>query len=213
VIRLIDTDATAAGIKRAMLSFVRDWQMKPTDTFVLYMAGHGKYFNGHFYYVPQDFTPTADADIVNDPISETNLVSWLTQIRALNQVIILDTCESGRAVGTLGTSLAAERATAWGQLSSSIGSEMLAAATETAFESNQYKHGLLTYGLLEALQAKPDGDHGRVTFNMAVSNAQERVHDLSYDIWQQYQEPVQNLVGVVIPLGYRFAPFDLVPVP
>ncbi len=59
VVPLLDKDATAKGIEAAIDGLQSE--VKPSDVFVLYVAGHGRSIAGTYYFLPQDFQPSESA--------------------------------------------------------------------------------------------------------------------------------------------------------
>ena len=131
---------------------------KSTDILLVYLAGHGVSYGdqeGDYYYL------TADALTGNlvDPavrqqtaISSRELTEWIRQVPALKQVVILDTCASGRFVEKLSEcrTIPSSQARALERLKDRTGTYILAgsAADAVSYESSRYGQGLLTYSVL-----------------------------------------------------------------
>lgn len=149
---------------------------KPEDIFVDNLAGHGTSLrlNGKdtYLYLTQE-SESALKDSLEKPeirataaISSEELLDWLTQtewvagskgVQALKQVMILDTCAAGSAVGDLSVmakrDLTADQILALERLKDRTGFHILmgSAADQSSYEANRYGQGLLTYALLQGI--------------------------------------------------------------
>jgi len=142
-------------------------QAKPEDVFLLYLAGHGVSYGGQegdFYYLTSDaFT----GDLKNRQIREGTALSGdeigslLIRIPTRKQVLILDTCASGKLIEKLSEKRAVEGSVirSWERMKDRTGLWILAgcAADAVSYESSRYGQGVLTYSLLQGL--KEDWQH------------------------------------------------------
>jgi hypothetical protein len=135
------------------------------DVLVVFFAGHGSNWGkdgdkSNFYYLTQDITYGK----LNDEgirkafaISDQELTEWMTKIPALNQLLILDACNSGQAAinmgGIVARDLDPDKIIAFNQMSGNTGSYVISgsSASGASFESEVFGHGLLTYSLLEGI--------------------------------------------------------------
>ena len=135
------------------------------DVLVVFFAGHGSNWGkdgdkSNFYYLTQDIT----FGKLNDEgirkayaISDQELTEWMTKIPALNQLLILDACNSGQAAinmgGIVARDLDPDKIIAFNQMSGNTGSYVISGSSESgaSFESAVFGHGLLTYSLLEGI--------------------------------------------------------------
>jgi len=135
------------------------------DVLVVFFAGHGANWGKdgdkpNFYYLTQDITFAK----LNDEgirkayaISDRELTEWMTAIPALNQLLILDACNSGQAAVNMGGIVARDmdpdKIIAFSQMSGNTGSYVISgsSASGASFESEVFGHGLLTYSLLEGI--------------------------------------------------------------
>jgi hypothetical protein len=207
---VLNSQATLRGIEAAFAKIARDPELGPSDVFVLYLAGHGRYDGARYYFIQQDLStdrpPKGRGQLIRqDAIGQDTLQRWIASIQVDKRVIFLDTCESAPGGGSLIRALATPRLTAMEQLQHATGDNLIAAAGQAAFESNKLGHGLLTYAILEALSAKGDADRDeRVTVDMIASYVTERVPKLSREIFGEEQWPIRKLSsGLPIPLGFR----------
>jgi WD40 repeat protein len=133
------------------------------DTVILFLASHGlsdPY--GNYYFAPRDTRPEdIDRLMSGAPGGAPSMVPWQQFFDALREaagcrLLIVDTCESRGIGGTFDVYSLAKRSA-----SSSFG---LVTASQGNEESQEYakgKHGLFTYGLLQALDGKGDRNNDR----------------------------------------------------
>jgi hypothetical protein len=146
---------TRDNLKRAFESLASPNQIKSTDIVVIYLAGHGVARtdgkNDAFYYLTCD---AQDAEL-NDPnlrqqwsISDAELAGWLGRSPALKQVMILDTCHSGKFVDDLAKprEVSSSEQRALEGVKDSTGFHILAgcAADRASYEASRFGQGLLT---------------------------------------------------------------------
>lgn len=150
--------ATKENIREAFKQVAA--QAKPHDVLVIYFSGHGANFGGgqkgQFYYLTRDLT----SDNLHDPairysgaISSREFTEWINAIPAGKQVLILDTCHSGKIIDSLGGSRAADdtiKIRALDRMKDRTGMFVLAGsgADHFSYEASRYGQGLLTYCLL-----------------------------------------------------------------
>lgn len=207
-----DKGATARGIEAAFARIANAPDLKASDVFVLYIAGHGRYDGARYYFIPQDLNTDLPPKgkghrIRDDAINQDTLQRWIASVQVDKRLVILDTCESATGAATIIRALAGPRMTAMEQLQHATGDNLIAAAGQAAFESNKLGHGLLTYAILEAFAKREGADSDEtVTTDTLASHASERVPILSREIFGQEQLPTRKLsAGRPIPLGYRRA--------
>jgi hypothetical protein len=80
VVPVLEDAATAKGIEAAIDGI--DGEVKPSDVFVLYIAGHGRSIAGSYYFLPQDLTFDNGRTIENGAISQDMLQARLARIPA-----------------------------------------------------------------------------------------------------------------------------------
>lgn len=142
-------------------------QTTPSDIVMVFMAGHGLSQIGErrdYFFLTPETDPNAVTPLTAETgaVSGTTLRDQLTAMPAAKQVVVLDTCQSGAALNTLGAerSAGADYQRAYEALRDSTGMWLLAgaAADQKSYESANVEHGLLTYSLLEAIdRASGDG--------------------------------------------------------
>jgi hypothetical protein len=141
-------------------------------------------------------------------VSSAELREWLYQQNMpLKQVIVLDTCDAGAAVGELvkladRRDLSPDQIRAIELLKDSTGSWILmgSAADAVSYEANQYAQGLLTYALLEGMKgAALDGD--QVEVNRLFGFAQREVGELARGIGGVQRPVLSAPKGQPFPIG------------
>ena len=196
VVPVLDKDATAKGIEAAIDSL--QGEVKPSDVFVLYVAGHGRSIAGTYYFLPQDLQFEGGQTIMTGGISQDMLQKWLAKIPAQKSILILDTCESAAARGG-----DTEQETAIDRLQHATGRSVITAASSSAFEGYQ-GHGLLTYTILDEL-TKPEGSgNEEVTLSKLAAYVYDQVPKISQRVFGERQQP-HNTIADDFPLGERVA--------
>jgi hypothetical protein len=158
---LLNEAATTVGIRRAIEDVAAAANVQ--DTMVLFLAGHGMTLGQRYYFLPHEFQSKADRledDVREQGLTIDSMGDLMEKVPALKKVVILDTCQSGAA---LPVRLVARDPFAFRgaieRLSRSQGLFMIAAAAagDQAQESQELKHGVLTYALLAGLGAVDSG--------------------------------------------------------
>jgi hypothetical protein len=131
---------------------------KPNDLLVVYLSGHGvtgKGQEGDYYYL----TKEARGAELDDPavrehtsVSSEELAGLMKLVLARKQVLVLDTCGSGRVVQRLTEQRAvpASQIRAIDRMEDRTGLYVLSGSTADAssYEASRYAQGLLTYSVL-----------------------------------------------------------------
>ncbi len=203
-VELLTTSASAAypGLtpvpptrKNLLAALAKTSQARSHDVIVIYLAGHGATQVGgdrEFYFLTMEAQST---DISSDDpevrrlaaISSTEFIERLKLNRAGNQVLILDTCASGRLVEQIlakreiyptGQRLALER------LKDRAGLHILAgcAADRASYEASRFGQGLLTYSLLFGMRGAALRDDQFVDVSRLFEYAADQVPRLAGEI-------------------------------
>lgn len=147
---------TATEITQAIQTDAR--LAKPGDVFLLYFNGNGLCdLKGDYAFAATDTAITDGAP--KNALSATRLAALLQQIPARRQLILLDTCDSQRAVNSLHAAL--QRPDSFGLDTLQRQVAVLSMDGSTTFEPNNVGHSALTYFFLKGLTG-PAGD-GHVT--------------------------------------------------
>ena len=195
VVPVLDKEATAKGIEAAIDGLKSE--VKPSDVFVLYVAGHGRSIVGTYYFLPQDLQFEGGQTVMSGGISQDMFQKWLAKIPAQKSILILDTCESAAARGET------EQETAIDRLQHATGRSVITAASSSAFEGYQ-GHGLLTYTILDEL-TKPEGSgNEEVTLSKLAAYVYDQVPKISQRVFGERQQP-HNTIADDFPLGERVA--------
>ncbi|HEV7699378.1 MAG TPA: caspase family protein [Pyrinomonadaceae bacterium] len=164
-------DATKTGFKDAFAEVAA--KAKPEDVVFVYMSGHGtsivsdqavkeSAFPDMYLYPTRDAS-TLDREVMSNPterdakaVSSLELASWLADIKADKRVMVLDTCAAGAVQKDLvsqARAVDALQVRSIDRLRERSGFYILmgTAADSQSFEANEYRQGLLTYSLIEAM--------------------------------------------------------------
>ena len=209
----------AEGVKPGIVNGFKNVKnnAKLNDTVIVFFSGHGMSVDGKFYFIAQNITDAGEieaksltdfnqkykawenfakqASISSDEISEA-----ITQIKAKNKMLIVDSCYSGG--GWLSKVNEAkveekieEQKSDMVKKSNLTGIAMISAAQafQKANENGDIGHGFLTFSLLEAM--KIEKDRGKISAFSVISQAAKKVRDLSIQ-YQKKQIPFQFTSGV-----------------
>jgi len=218
VSRLFDKEATQAAIRRALEQLAQEARVE--DVVLVYLAGHGLGLGQQFYFLPHEMRTEMDEEgaIRKYGIPATALSEALTRIRALKQVLILDTCQSetalqvlARAVRFRGLGLVERKAAQ--MLARSSGVHLIAASTrqQSAVEVPELGHGVLTHVLLRGLGESaepqaPTSPEGLVTVLSLLQYVNQQVPELTEKYHGDKQYPVASSTGMDFPLMLRSGP-------
>jgi uncharacterized caspase-like protein len=125
----------------------------PNDVVVLTVASHGLTEDDTFYILPADIPGkgmNVTPELLSKAVSADDLYAWLVDLDAKEIILILDTCESGAALGGEGFRPGPLGDRGFGQLAYDKAIRVLSATNENnaALEYDQLQHGLLSYALL-----------------------------------------------------------------
>lgn len=199
VISLYDKDVTKSGIESAINKLADE--VKSTDVFVLFVAGHGRSIAGKYYYLQQDLDFSKQQTIERDGVSQDLWQKWLARIPAQKTLLVFDTCESAAAAGLVRGG-ERERETAMEQLQNATGENLIAAARQAALEGYR-GHGVLTYAILADFQKSQIAGNDRVDVDGLARYVGERVPEITKALYGTPQQPVRKLAGNNFPLGMR----------
>lgn len=185
-------DADAPTRENLKAAFRAARQAKATDLLVVYLAGHGVNHGGQdgdFYYL---MSAAAGGDL-GDPavrasaaVSSQELTEWIKEIPALKQVLILDTCASGRVVEKLSSKrdIASSQIRSLDRMKDRTGLYVLAgaAADAVSYEASRYGQGLLTYSLLFGMRGAALREDQFVDVSQWFNHAADQVPELATGI-------------------------------
>lgn len=209
---------TKENFRQAFAEIAR--KAKPEDIVVIYLAGHGVSFGtgtDTYFYLTKEARSASKEDLTKvyqtAAISSAELTEWLTThewsagnkgIKALKQVLILDTCAAGEAASKLALTqkrdLSGDQIRAIEFLKDKTGTFVLMGSTADApsYEASQYGQGLLTYSLLQAMQGADLKTGGYIDVRQLFSHAEQAVPKMAINIGG-VQKPI-----VSAPLGTTF---------
>jgi hypothetical protein len=197
--RLLDREATTRGIESAFEELAS--RVKPSDVFVLYLAGHGTVLDdGRYYFIPWELRYENQEALRDGSIDQSRLRTLLGGIPALKSLVMLDTCNSGGfAARGLSEKAAIDR------LMRATGRNVLAASSDSQLALEGYRgHGVFTYALLQGLRGQADrrGDRdGTVDIDELAEFVSERVPQITMEHWHYEQIPMRKLEGDPFPIG------------
>jgi WD40 repeat protein len=144
VYALPDSQATRDNIAKTVGLAVA--KMRPSDVFVLYLAGHGHADQGQYYFIPWEARYTSLDALLQQSLDQESLRKLLEQVPARKTLLLLDTCGSGAYVSGRGLGDKA----AFARLAKITGRAIMAASAtdQMALEGYQH-HGVFTYALLD----------------------------------------------------------------
>ena len=137
---------------------------KAEDIVVIFYSGHGSVKQGdnNFYFLTSEATSFDDLISKSDEvaISSKELNKWLQIISADKVIMIIDACNSGQLVKELDKfvggkkEVPADQQRALENLKDHSGTYILSACSsdKSAFETNLYSQGVLTYSLLSSIK-------------------------------------------------------------
>ncbi len=174
---LTDKEATKANIQSniSMLAKI----IKPADSFILFVAGHGALLQNQYFMLTHDFDG-AISD--NSMLSSNEIVEASKQIRSLSQLFIFDTCHAG-GVDYIVSGLYDARMSV---LAKKMGLHIYASANDKQAALDGYKgNGLFTYTLLTGLNNKKEADKnndGAVSLVELGGYSKQATADISKEI-------------------------------
>jgi WD40 repeat protein len=155
---LTDTEANKTNII-GKINALAD-AIKPQDSFILFVAGHGVLLQNQYYMLTHDFNGQASDTCM---ISSNEIVEMSKKIKSLSQLFIFDTCHAG-GVDTIISGLYDARMSV---LAKKMGLHIYASANDKQAAMDGYKdNGLFTYTLLNGLNNNKEADKykdGRVS--------------------------------------------------
>jgi hypothetical protein len=178
-------------------------KVKPTDVFVLFVAGHGVTDpdKGSYYFLPNNFRFTDLEAIQKQGISSDTIKKWLFQIPAQKSLVMLDTCNSGAFTkDSLSTRGIAEKM-AINKLARSTGRNYITASNDDQVALEGYDgHGVFTYTVLDGFSGKAFRN-GKLTVVDLAQYVEEVLPEISYKKWGYEQVPQKSLTGNDFPIG------------
>jgi WD40 repeat protein len=153
--------------------------IKPNDSFVLFVAGHGVLLQNQYHMLTNDYNGTVTD---NSVISSNEIVEMSKKIKSLSQLLIFDTCHAG-GVDYIVSGLYDARMSV---LAKKMGLHIYASASDKQTAMDGYKgNGLFTYTLLAGLNNKKEADKnndGAVSLVELGGYSKQATADISREI-------------------------------
>jgi WD40 repeat protein len=204
VTKVLDRDATAAKMDAAFADLAN--KIRPRDVFVFFAAGHGKTFEGRYYFIPHDMRYHTEQSLVRDAIGQDQLQAWFARIPAKKAVIMLDTCEAGTIAEQRVASRGLEQKASLGRLIQATGRATLtaSASTQLAYEGHG-GHGVFTFALLDALARGDTNNNGLVELAELIQHVDGLVPAITEKRWGAKQYPQMDAFGSNFALARQVA--------
>ncbi|MBI5204676.1 MAG: caspase family protein [Nitrospirae bacterium] len=150
---LTDNNATKTNITNKITELSK--KIKPTDSFILFVAGHGVLLQNQYYMLTSEYDGKVNEDSL---ISSNEIVEISKKIKSLSQLFIFDTCHAG-GVDTIVSGLYDARMSV---LAKKMGLHIYASANSKQAAMDGYQgNGLFTYTLLDGLNDKKEADKNK----------------------------------------------------
>ncbi|HUH67279.1 MAG TPA: caspase family protein [Syntrophales bacterium] len=153
--------------------------IKPQDSFILFVAGHGVLLQNQYYMLTHDYDGMVND---NSMISSNEIVEVSKKIKSLSQLFIFDTCHAG-GVDAIVSGLYDARMSV---LAKKMGLHIYASADDKQAAMDGYKgNGLFTYTLLDGLNNNREADNnkdGKVTVVGLGEYSKKKTTDISKEI-------------------------------
>ncbi|MBM4272598.1 MAG: hypothetical protein FJ139_10675 [Deltaproteobacteria bacterium] len=129
--------------------------IKSSDSFILFVAGHGVLVGNQYYMLTHDFDGRLNDD---NMLSSNEIIEVSKRIKSLNQLFIFDTCHAG-GVDTIVSGLYDARMSV---LAKKMGLHIFASANSFQEALDGYRgNGLFTHALLEGLNNNKMADRNK----------------------------------------------------
>lgn len=181
---LLAKDARLDKINEAIKSIQE--KAKLEDTVVLYMSTHGRSTkNGALYLVPQNNKS------FKQWINFESMFKSIQKAKALNQIFVIDACESGQASDIISSIYDSKVSS----MAKKAGVHVLMATTKGTFAfehpDKSIKNGVFTYSILDTLKQNSTdlNKNGKVS----IKELSKALKDLDSNL--QYQYPVIRNIG------------------
>ncbi|MDO9287156.1 MAG: caspase family protein [Thermodesulfovibrionales bacterium] len=148
-----DGNATKTNITNKITELSK--LIKPTDSFILFVAGHGVLLQNQYYMLTSEYNGKVNE---NNLISSNEIVEISKKIKSLSQLFIFDTCHAG-GVDYIVSGLYDARMSV---LAKKMGLHIYASANSKEAAMDGYQgNGLFTHTLLDGLNNKKEADKNK----------------------------------------------------
>jgi hypothetical protein len=150
---ITNNNATKANITNKINELSK--KIKPTDSFILFVAGHGVLLQNQYYMLTHEYEGKVNESAM---ISSNEIVEMSKKIKSLSQLFIFDTCHAG-GVDAIVSGLYDARMSV---LAKKMGLHIYASANSIQQALDGYQdNGLFTYTLLDGLNNKKEADKNK----------------------------------------------------
>ena len=194
---LLDEKATLDAMEKAFSDLAG--RIRPVDSFVFFVAGHGTARDGQYHFIPADLIYENDDVLVTRSFNQARIERNLKRIKASRTLVVLDTCSSGAMAGRAGP----EDKAAIAQLMRATGHAVLAAASseQMALEQGEAGHGVFTYALLQGIAGSADANRdGIVDIDEIAGHLLKTVPEITKRRWGFEQQPMRRTAGTPFPV-------------
>ncbi len=199
---LSDSDATAVRIQQELNQIVP--RVSAKDTIILFFAGHGITENNRYYYLSYE----TDITVIPDTsLSVEQINDFLMKVPAQKVALLLDTCQSGSAVKSIGIaamSRGLEERKVIATLAKNRGIVVFsaAAADQRAYEIKELGHGIFTYAMLQALKDKQKiSENGVIVITRLLAAVNSITRELATRYLSTEQNPTMYFFGDDFAIG------------
>ena len=183
---LTDSDASLTGIEGAFNKLKA--RMKPQDTLVIFLAGHGEApIDKNYTFLPWDFKRGAPGD-AGEGLSEARLRKLLAESPA-QTLLLLDTCDAGGAAEMMEG--------AYARLNGLSKHVVIGASRRGQFAKEGFEgHGVFTAALLRVMKRKPDDEADRILRVPAIRvYVDQEVRKIVREMGSSSQQTVSGFLG------------------
>ena len=184
---LTDSDASLAGIEGAFNKLKA--RMKPQDTLVIFLAGHGEApIDKNYTFLPWDFKRGAPGD-AGEGLSEARLRKLLAESPA-QTLVLLDTCDAGGAAEMMEG--------AYARLNGLSKHVVIGASRRGQFAKEGFEgHGVFTAALLRVMKRKKPDDQADRTLRVPAIRVyvEEAVQTIAREMGSRSQQTVSGFLG------------------
>lgn len=153
--------------------------IKPADSFILFVAGHGVLLQNQYYMLTHDYDGTINE---KNTLSSNAIIEISKKVKSLSQLFIFDTCHAG-GVDAIVNGLYDARMSV---LAKKMGLHIYASASDQQSALDGYRgNGLFTYTLLNGLNNDREADKnkdGKVTIVGLGEYSRKETEKISQEI-------------------------------
>jgi hypothetical protein len=200
-VSLPDSKATVKNIQNAVAEAAKI--IGPSDTFILYLAGHGVAIDGEYYFIPWEAKGTDQKNLLAKSLNRAAIQELLRQVHTNKSVLILDTCGAGAFLGS--EDLDSDNK-AIQKVAMMSGHVVLAASNYKTIALEGYQnHGVFTYFLVEGISSADSDAKGEILVTRLGEYTQKWVPQITEQKWHYRQVPVAMYASELFPIAHKAA--------